>query len=406
MGRHYEIRITEELREVAYLDQLRLIAVDHPREIDLFTSDKLKAEPLTEWRLYGVKEHSYPLRARDQWGGDVLSRIIKRDGSYPDEFHRDYSGVAEMHALELDFGSSAAPDNRALLVLNGWMDWADSSTFLRLAQQGTGKLILPYLQVKDSKGRWQTVVEDMGVPAGKPKTIVVDLTDKFLSSAREVRIVTNLSLYWDEIFMAQALAEPVVQMSEVPLAQADLRFRGFSTVMIHPQRKQPEWFDYSRWKPVSMWNPTSGFYTRYGDVGELLETADDRFIIMGSGDEVRLLFEASQLPALKEGFTRDFLLYVNGWVKDGDLNTAFARSVEPLPFHGMSGYPYAAGERYPQDPEHQRYREEYNTRPALRLLRPFSPIPTAGESAAAIEDSSPRKHPPPDPFHQSGWREE
>ncbi len=122
---------------------------------------------------------------------------------------------------------------------------------------------------------------------------------------------------------------------------------------------------------MSMWNPTSGFYTRYGDVSELLETADDRFIIMGSGDEVRLLFAASELPALDDGFRRDFLLYVNGWVKDGDLNTAFAQSVEPLPFHGMSGYPYAAGEHYPQDPEHQRYRVQYNTRPALRLLGPL-----------------------------------
>jgi Tfp pilus assembly protein PilF len=406
MGQHYEIRITEELREVAYLDQLRLIAVDHPQEIDLFTNDKLKATPASEWHLYGVEERFYPLRAHTQRGGDVRSRIIKQDRSYPDEFRRDASGVAEMHSLELDFGSSAAPDNRALLVLNGWMDWADSSAFLRLAQQGIDKLTLPYLQVKDSQGRWQTVIEDMGVPAGKPKTIVVDLTDKFLSSSREVRIVTNLSLYWDEIFMTQEVAEAAVHMNEVPLTQADLQFRGFSTAVIHPQRKQPEWFDYSKWTPVSMWNPTSGFYTRYGDVGELLESVDDRFMIMGSGDEVRLLFSASELPALQEGFKRDFLLYVNGWVKDGDLNTAFARSVEPLPFHGMSGYPYAAGERYPQDPQHQHYREQYNTRPALRLLGPLSPIPAAGESAAAIEDSSPQKHPPPGPFHQSRWREE
>ena len=406
IGPHYEIRITEELREVAYLDQLRLIAVDHPLEVDLFTNDKLQASPLPEWRWFGVKERLYPLRAQNQRGRDVLSRIVALDRSFPDEFHRNASGVAEMHALELDFGSLAAPHNHALLVLNGWMDWADSSTFLRLAQQGTGKLILPYLQVKDSQGRWQTVIEDMGVPAGKPKTIVVDLSHKFLSSAREVRIVTNLSLYWDEIFMAQEVARPVVQMRELPLTQANLRFRGFSTAVIHPERKQPEWFDYSKWTPISMWNPTSGFYTRYGDVSELLETADDRFIIMGSGDEVRLLFAASELPALGDGFRRDFLLYVNGWVKDGDLNTAFAQSVEPLPFHGMSGYPYTPGESYPQDPEHQRYLREYNTRPALRLLGPLSPIPAAGEAAAAIENSSPQRHPPPGPFHQSRWTEE
>ena len=123
---------------------------------------------------------------------------------------------------------------------------------------------------------------------------------------------------------------------------------------------------------MSLWNPTSGLYTRYGDVRELLERVDDRFTIMGSGDEVRLLFRVTDLPALPDGFRRDFLLYANGWVKDGDLNTAFAQTVEPLPFHGMSGYPYPAQEGYPQDEEHQRYRERYNTRSAVRLLGPLS----------------------------------
>ena len=408
VGEHYEIRMTEELREVAYLDQIRLIALDHPAEVDIFTNDKLQAPPFPSLRLFGAQERLYPLRAQDHQGRDVLSRIVKRDHTYPDDFRRDYSGVAEMHALELDFGSSAAPENRALLVLNGWMDWADSSTFLRLDQEGKGKLIMPYLQVKDARGRWQTVIEDMGVPAGKPKTIVVDLTGRFLSSAREVRIVTNLCLYWDEIFMTEETAEPWVRQTELPLEDAQLRFRGFSTPVIHPERKQPEWLEYSSWTPVSMWNPTSGFYTRYGDVKELLETVDDRFLIMGSGDEVRLLFKASELPAVPEGFSRDFLLYANGWVKDGDLNTAFAKGVEPLPFHGMSSYPYGPGETYPQDEEHLRYREEYNTRPALQLLPPLSgptdtrqSTPAAGEFAAAIEDSSPQRPRPPGPFHQS-----
>ena len=371
-GEHYEIRITEELREVAYLDQIRLIAVDHPLEMDIFTNDKLKAPPFPETRLFGVQQRLYPLRARDQRGRNVLSRIVNPDHHYPDDFRRDYSGVAEMHALELDFGSFAAPDNRALLVLNGWLDWADSSTWVRMTQEGKGKLTMPYLQVKDSRGRWQTVIQDIGIPAGRPKTIVVDLTGKFLSPAREIRIVTNLCIYWDEIFVTQKRVEPDLQQTELPLERAELRFRGFSTPVIHPERKQPERFEYSKWTPVSLWNPTSGLYTRYGDVRELLERVDDRFTIMGSGDEVRLLFRVTDLPALPDGFSRDFLLYANGWVKDGDLNTAFAQTVEPLPFHGMSGYPYAGGEHYPQDPEHQRYREQYNTRPALRLLGPLS----------------------------------
>ncbi|MGH9362046.1 MAG: hypothetical protein ACRD2T_09020 [Thermoanaerobaculia bacterium] len=94
-------------------------------------------------------------------------------------------------------------------------------------------------------------------------------------------------------------------------------------------------------------------------------------MIMGSGDERRLCFDARALPPLPPGHRRDFLLWVDGWAKDGDANTAHSQSVEPLPFHGMSQYPYPAGERFPDGPEHRAYRERYNTRPALRLLRPL-----------------------------------
>ena len=120
-----------------------------------------------------------------------------------------------------------------------------------------------------------------------------------------------------------------------------------------------------------MWNPTPGNYTRYGQVGELLAAVDDRFVIMGSGDEIRLLFNAADLPPVEKGFKRDFLLYANGWVKDGDPNTVFAQTVEPLPFHEMRGYPYVGPEGYPRDEEHQHYQYKYNTRPALRLLQPL-----------------------------------
>ena len=128
-----------------------------------------------------------------------------------------------------------------------------------------------------------------------------------------------------------------------------------------------------------MWNPTPGQYTRYGDVRTLLESADDQMVIMGSGDELRLLFPIAKLPALKPGWKRDFLLMVDGWAKDGDFNTAFSQTVEPLPFHAMRSYPYNAGEHFPDDAAHRAYRERYNTRPALRLLRPLNESARVGE---------------------------
>jgi hypothetical protein len=178
-------------------------------------------------------------------------------------------------------------------------------------------------------------------------------------------------VYWDEIFLSENATAPRLQLTPVNAASADLHFRGFSKAAIDPQRKQPEAFDYQQWVPVSMWNPTPGLYTRYGDVRPLLEAVDDRLVIMGSGDELRLLFAARSLPAVKAGWKRDYLLLVDGWAKDGDYNTAFSQSVEPLPFHAMSSYPYPAPQRFPDDPSHREYRERYNTRPALRLLRPL-----------------------------------
>jgi len=363
----YEIRITEELREVSYLDQVKLIAVDHPAPVEIFTNDKFKSPPFPEFRLFGVKQRIYPVRAVDDQGRDVLARLLHRDRTYPDGFRRDYLDVAELHSLDLDFGK-AAPANRAVLILNGWVDWADGSTFMA-ASQAKKDLVLPYLQVKDAAGQWKTVIADMGIPAGKPKTIAVDLTGKFLSRSREVRIVTNLCVYWDEIFLSEETAAPPVRLTGIQAESADLHFRGFSTPVIHPQRKQPEAFDYAQWMPVSMWNPTQGLYTRYGDVLPLIGAIDDRLVIMGSGDELRLLFPAHAAGPLPAGWKRDFLLFVDGWAKDADANTAYGQTVEPLPFHAMSQYPYKNGEHFPDDPQHREYREQYNTRPALRLIR-------------------------------------
>jgi hypothetical protein len=104
-------------------------------------------------------------------------------------------------------------------------------------------------------------------------------------------------------------------------------------------------------------------------VRELLDQIDDRLVIMGSGDELRLSLDAASIPPLPTGWFRDFLLLVDGWAKDRDANTAYSQTVEPLPFHAMSRYPYPAPEAYPNDPADEAYRKEWNTRPALRLIR-------------------------------------
>ena len=216
----------------------------------------------------------------------------------------------------------------------------------------------------------------MGLPAGKPKSIVVELKPEWLA-ARALRVSTNLAVFWTDAFLAEAMPAPGVSASALPV-RADLRFRGFSRARIHPSRQEPEQFFYPEPLAASMWNPTPGLYTRFGDVQPLMREADDRFAIMGSGDELALEFIANAFPPVPPGHTRSFVLAVDGWAKDRDANTAHSDTVEPLPFHRMSQYPYPATERFPATEAHRAWRKEYNTRPALRLLRPMSSMNLKG----------------------------
>jgi hypothetical protein len=367
----YDLRITEELREVSYLDQVKLIAVDHKASSELFLNDKFKSPPFPDFKLYEVQSKIYPRSARDDAGHDVLQRILKRDDHYVDNFRRNSAGIGELHSLTLDFGNRPE-EKRKILVLNGWVDWPDGSTFLAAQQESKKGLIFPYLQVKDAAGNWKTVDPDMGMPSGKAKSIVVDLTGKFLSPSREIRIVTNLCVYWDEIFLAQNAAVPQVRTTTLRTTTADLHYRGFSQVSVSSDRGKPEEFNYENWTPFSSWNPTPGLYTRYGNVRNLLVIADDKMVILGSGDELHLRFSNHGLPPVAPGFKRDFILLVDGWAKDSDANTAFAKSVDPLPFHAMKSYPYP-GQNYPSDESHRTYTSEFNTRPAVQDLTTLRP---------------------------------
>ncbi len=381
-----EIRITEELREVAYLDEIRLVAVDHHAGSEVFTNDKFKGPPFPEFRLFQVagSDKQHPISARDHYGNQVEEALKALDRTYPDAYTRNYAGVAELHHLELDFGSAldSAEAEGPILVLSGWVDWADGSAFRGASQAEGPGLIMPYLQARGADGEWQTILEDMGIPAGKPKTIVVDLEGLLPVGSRELRIVTNLCVYWNEIFVSRKGGSQTTQapvLTNLAPASAELRFRGFSKPVVHPERKQPEVFEYASRRDFTMWNPTRGLYTRYGDVEPLLKAPDDQYVIMGSGDELRLLFDANSLPPLTEGKHRSYLLFVDGWAKDGDANTAHSQTVGPLPYHDMPQYPYAGSP--PDTRELRQWRETYNTRPGLRLIRPLvSPRPRVLEA--------------------------
>ena len=146
------------------------------------------------------------------------------------------------------------------------------------------------------------------------------------------------------------------------MVKANLDYRGYSADYRKGGPYGPEWFDYDHITKGQKWRDLTGNYTRYGDVLLLLQKADDEYIIADGGDEISIDFYAAKLPQLPKGWKRDFLIYSEGWVKDGDLNTAYGQTVEPLPFHKMPAYPHGKNAAYPTDKEHREYQQKYNTR--------------------------------------------
>ena len=258
----------------------------------------------------------------------------------------------------LDLGD--VPSDRVILLMHAWIDYADSTSNLAASQAGL-ELIPPYLQVQDPEGRWVTVVERMGFPAGLPKTMTVDLSGKFLSSSRRVRIVTNMRIHWDRILVESGPAFSDYHLHHRKASYADLHFRGFPE-WSSPDGRTPNQYFYDRISVTAPWKVHMGGYTRYGDVLDLLAQRDDRFVITRSGDEIEAFFDLSTLPKLPDGWVRDYLIYVDGFGKDMDPNSASPDTVGPLPYHEMTAYPFAESEGYPNQESRRRYLERWNTR--------------------------------------------
>jgi hypothetical protein len=204
--------------------------------------------------------------------------------------------------------------------------------------------------------------------------MVVDLTGKFLTASREVRIVTNMRIYWDQILVDTSRGHAPIRMTRLDPLTADLHWRGFSAE-VSPDGREPFSYDYDRVMPNSPWKVMPGRYTREGNVRELLTRSDDMLVISRPGDEMSLSFDATKLRPLPDGWRRTFLLYADGFSKEMDINSASPDQVAPLPFHAMKNYPYSKGESYPATRAHLEYIERYNTRmvraplPAIELTR-------------------------------------
>jgi hypothetical protein len=191
--------------------------------------------------------------------------------------------------------------------------------------------------------------------------MVTDLTGKLPRNTRRIRIVSNLKIYWDAIRIDQTADVETVRVAEVPLADASLDFLGYPReIRLTPASDTT--YSFTQRSKTGPYARAAGNYTRYGDVHELLQAADDRFVVFSSGEGVKLDFDPRKLPALPSGWVRDYFFYANGFEKDLDFYAAHAFTVEPLPRHGLLAYPYPEGKEYPADAEHLKYQLDYNVR--------------------------------------------
>ena len=409
-------RFMEPLEEAVYLDQVRLLAVDHPADVDVYPNEYFASNPpYPPFKVVVSREARPPAGAWDEQGRDVLPDLLAHR-YFGDFAVTQFLGFAQPHALTLDLGE-AYHGGPLWLLLHGEVEYFSANSMYAASQAGV-HAISPYVEALDAQGRWKRVMDDMGFPAGGPRTMTADLSGKLPPGTRKIRITTNLQIYWDSILIdrteqpvereipfdeLRASSRPAgknagfrddasvsgsetitegrhpersrtsgvakdlphlsadFRLTPVPLVRADLEFHGYP-LKIEGTPPGNVQYIYEKASATGPYTRPAGTYTRYGDVLPLLTATDDKLAVFGSGDEVQLDFDPSTLPPLPRGWVRDYFFAANGYEKDMDFYAADGNYVAPLPFLSMGEYPYAPKKSFPLDDAHVNYLLEYNTR--------------------------------------------
>jgi tetratricopeptide (TPR) repeat protein len=352
-------RFMEPLEEAVYLDQVKLMAVDHPGAVEVFPNEYFANNPpYPPFKVVYSRDAHPPAGAWDEHGHNVLPNLLAH--RYFGDFGlQRFQGFAKTHSLELDLGEPYG-GGPLWLLMHGEIEYFSATSMFAAYQAGI-EAVAPYVEAQDANGKWARVMDDMGFPAGGPRTMTADLTDKLPQGTRRIRITTNLQVYWDSILVNRAAQDQDSRLTSVPLARADLRYHGFP-LKIENQPPGKVLYVYEKTSPTGPYTRPAGAYTRYGDVRPLLTGYDDRLAVFGSGDEVVLDFDPAKLPLLPKGWVRDYFFVANGYEKDMDFYAAEANTVHPLPFRSMGTYPYPKGKSFPLDESHVDYFLNYNTR--------------------------------------------
>lgn len=338
------LRITSELREATYLDEVRLLAVDHPVGTTVFSRDRAAMTGVPGMQIAVGRE---PMQIRAAIGSDGVRRteeLAEVDNvlAEPGELlPPPILGFTKPLSIEFEFGELADTDN-LLLVLTGWFRFGDSSTNIAGSQRHGMEVIWPRLEVAGDDGRWQLVDDMVGFPTGNTKTIVCDLTGKLPADARRFRLTTSFEVRWDQIVLYRSVSADAFHVTEIKPTAADLTWHGFAE--LRPSSfDQPQVPNLARVRDVPPWLTTvEGWCTRYGGIVPLVTASDNRLAILNSGDGATIEYTTQSLPPLESERVRTLLVYDRGWIKEEDPNSLPDRRIEPFP--GSDAAPNDDGE--------------------------------------------------------------
>jgi len=357
-------RFMEPLEEAVYLDQVSVLAIDHPADLEVYPNEYFASNPpYPEFKVVVSRDARPPAGAWDEHGHNVLPDLLAH--RYFGDFGlTQFQGFAKPHSLVLDLGE-AYRGGPLWLLLHGEVEYFSANSMYAASQAGV-QAISPYVEALGENGKWVRVIEDMGFPAGGPRTMTADLTGKLPRGTQKIRVTTNLQIYWDSILVNRTPQDSKddarsVRLMSIPLVRADLGFHGFPLKIEGAPPGNVQYL-YEKVSATGPYTRPTGTYTRYGDVLPLLTAQDDQLVVFGSGDEVRLDFDPSQWPAPPPGRVRDYFFAAYGYEKDMDFYAAEGNFVAPLPFLRMGDYPYPPGTSFPLDDAHVNYLLEYNTR--------------------------------------------
>jgi Flp pilus assembly protein TadD len=358
-----ELEITEELREVLYLDEAKLVVVDHEPGTEVHPTCKLlPGKPFPRPTIMTLYNEHALQRAETLDGQEITAALKSVDGRRvsPAKLRvPQLRGLAEPHGLVVDFGRLDVR-KPLVLVMNGWLRFGGGMANIAASQDPSLPFPFPSLEAETVPGIWKPVDVTVGAPAGKTKTILVDLEGKLEPGTRRLRLTEAFELYWDRIALMEKKSNPETQVSFIAPVNADLHFRGFSALQTLP----PDWPPtpgYDKVTPNSYWTVIpGGWCTRYGEVSQLVMARDESLALINSGDELSLKFAVTSLPTKSPDSAREFFLYCDGWDKDSDFHVGHGTTVAPLPFHGMNDQEYGQQRRpeFASDHSHQ----QYNTR--------------------------------------------